>query len=88
MVGLLTFLIGRMFGFKARATPLALSGEDLNPDLALELADLAHRIRGHGAGRTVWDMCERFGVGPSQVTWEMLERVNHSPIVILRKMFK
>lgn len=86
--GFLTFLIGRTLGFKARATPLAISGEDLNPDLALELAEAAHRIRGHGAGRTVWDMSKRFGVGPSQVTWEMMDRANHSPIVILRKTCK
>lgn len=86
--GFLTFLIGRALRFKARATPLALSGEGLNPDLALELAEVAHRVRGYGAGRTVWDMCERFGVDPSQVTWEMLEGVKHSPIVILRKMNK
>lgn len=86
MGGFLTFLMGRALGFKARATPLALSGEGLNPDLALELAEAAHRIRGHGAGRTVWDMCDRFGVAPSQVTWEMLERVKHTPIVIIRKV--
>ncbi len=83
--GFLTFLVGRALGFRGRATPIAISGERLNPDLALELADAAHRIRGHGAGRTVWDMCERFGVGPSEVTWKMLERVEHSPIVILRR---
>jgi len=83
--GFMTFVLGRILGFKARATPLAISGESLNPDLALHLAEAAHRIRGYGAGRTVWDMSERFGVPPSHVTWRLLEGVEHFPIVIIRK---
>ena len=86
--GFLTFAFGRMLGFKARSTPIALAGGSLNPDWALTLANVAHRVSGHGAGRTVWDMSERLGTSLTGVTWEMLERVEHAPIVILRKIEK
>lgn len=84
--GFLTFVVGRMLGFKSRSTPIGLSGEVLNPDWALTLANIAHRVRGYGAGRTVWDMSERLGTSITGVTWEMLDRVIHVPIVILRKV--
>jgi len=84
--GFLTFVVGRMFGFESRSTPLALSGASLNPDWALTLANVAHRVRGHGAGRTVWDMSERLGTDLTGVTWGMLDGVDHAPIVILRKV--
>jgi F420-0:gamma-glutamyl ligase-like protein len=84
--GFLTFVVGRMLGFRSRATPIAFSGGAINPDWALTLANVAHRVRGHGAGRTVWDMAERMGVGLTGVTWEMLEEVDHYPIVILREV--
>ena len=51
---------------------------------ALEIAEVANRVRGFGAGRTVWDMAERFGVGLADVSWGMLETVKHKPIVIVR----
>ena len=84
--GFLTFVVGRMLGFKARSTPIALAGEALNPDLALTLANVAHRVSGHGAGRTVWDMSESMGTSITGVTWEMLEGAEHAPIVILREV--
>ena len=84
--GFFTFVVGRMLDFKSRSTPIALSGEGLNPDWALTLANVAHRVRGHGAGRTVWDMAERLGTDLTGVTWEMLDRVVHAPIVILRRV--
>jgi len=84
--GFLTFVFGRMLGFKSRSTPIGMSGEVLNPDWALTLANVAHRVQGHGAGRTVWDMAERLGTDLTGVTWEMLDRVVHAPIVILRKI--
>ncbi|RJS88662.1 gamma-glutamyl ligase [Candidatus Bathyarchaeota archaeon] len=82
--GFLTFVVGRTLGLRRRSTPIAISGGELNPDLALTLADIAHKIRGYGAGRTVWDMARRFKVGITGVTWEMLESVVHRPIVVLR----
>ena len=84
--GFLTFVVGRMLGFKSRPTPVGMSGEVLNPDWALTLANVAHKVRGHGAGRTVWDMAEKLGTDLSGVTWEMLDRVVHVPIVILRRV--
>ena len=82
--GFLTFLLGRKLDFTARSTPLAESGALRNPDFLLTLANVSHRVRGHGAGRTVWDMARSFGVGLTDVTWEMLRLVDHYPIVILR----
>ena len=82
--GFLTFVLGRVFRLKGRATPIAISGAELHPDYALTLADMAHRSRGRGAGRTVWSMARRFNVGVTEVTWEMLESVVHRPIVLLR----
>ena len=81
--GFLTFLLGRMLRLKARATPVASIGIG-NPDLALTLAEVADRVRGYGAGRTVWEMARRLGVELTGVTWRMLRRVEHHPIVILR----
>lgn len=84
--GFLTFVIGRILGFRSRPTPVAYIGKQINPDWTLTLANIAHRVRGHGAGRTVWDMSEKLGVGLTEVTWEMLDEIDHYPIVILRKM--
>jgi F420-0:gamma-glutamyl ligase-like protein len=82
--GFLTFVIGRLFNLKKRATPIALAGENINPDRALWFAHLAHNVSGSGAGRTVWGMSKRFEVDLTSVTWEMLETVDHSPIVVIR----
>lgn len=84
--GFLTFVAGRALGFRSRPTPVAYIGEQINPDWTLTLANIAHRVRGHGAGRTVWDMSEKLRVGLTEVTWEMLDEIDHYPIVILRKM--
>jgi F420-0:gamma-glutamyl ligase-like protein len=84
--GFLTFVFGRMWGFTSRSTPIAYSGGDLNPDWALTLANVTHRVRGHGAGRTVWDMIERLGVDFTGVTWGMLDLLDHYPILILRQV--
>ena len=82
--GFITFVIGRALGFTSRSTPIAYSGLDVNPDWALTLANVAHRVRGHGAGRTVWDMAEKMGVNITEVTWDMLASLDHYPILILR----
>lgn len=82
--GFLAFVLGRMLDFRSRSTPVAHAGGSINPDWALTLANIAHRVRRHGAGRTVWDMAETLGVGLTGVTWGMLDRVDHYPIVVLR----
>lgn len=82
--GFLAYVIGRMFKLKRRATPIAVAGCKLPAEKALEIAAIANRVRGFGAGRTVWDMAESFKVELTGVSWEMLETVKHKPIVIIR----
>jgi F420-0:gamma-glutamyl ligase-like protein len=84
--GFLTFVLGRMLGLKSRSTPVAIVGEQMNPDWALTLANVAHRVRGHGAGRTVWDMTETLETELTGVTWEMLDEIKHFPIVVVRSV--
>jgi len=84
--GLLAYLTGRFLKLKRRATPIALVGGKISVEEALEVAELANRARGFGAGRNVWDMVEAFGVSLTDVTWEMLDRVEHKPIVIVRQV--
>jgi len=83
-LGPIAYVVGRALKLKRRATPLAISGQIMGVDEALEIAELADNARGHGAGRTAWEMAERFGVGLTDVTWEMLMTVTHIPIVIVR----
>jgi len=82
--GVIAYVVGRALKLKKRATPLAVAGAELSPEEALELAKIANRTRGSGAGRTVWDMAKAFGTELRQVTWEMLEGVVHRPVVIIR----
>ena len=82
--GVITFLVGRILGFKARQTPIAIAGEPINPDRALWFARLFHRQCGGGAGRTAWSMSEKMETSLTGVTWEMLESVEHYPISIFR----
>jgi len=84
--GFLSYLIGRFLKMRHRATPVALAGAQMRAEEALEIAETANRARGFGAGRTVWDMAERFGVSVTEVTWDMLCRVEHKPIVIVKPM--
>ena len=82
--GFLSYLIGRFLKMRHRATPVALAGAQMRAEEALEIAETANRARGSGAGRTVWDMAERFGVSVTDVTWDMLCRLEHKPIVIAK----
>jgi len=84
--GIAAYLTGRFLELKRRATPIALAGCRISVEKALEIAELANRARGFGAGRNVWDMAEAFSVSITNVTWDMLDRVEHKPIVIVRKM--
>jgi F420-0:gamma-glutamyl ligase-like protein len=83
--GVFPYVIGRFFRLKNTATPLALAGSSLPTEEVLRIAELANRARGFGAGRTVWDMAEKFAVPLDNTSWEMLETVKHKPIVILRR---
>lgn len=82
--GFLAYVVGRMLKLRRRATPIAVAGCKLDAENALQIAEIANRVRGHGAGRTVWDMAEKFGVKLADVSWDMLETVKHKPIVIIR----
>ena len=82
--GFLAYVLGRVFNLQRRSTPIALIGSDLMTNTALEIAEAAHRLRGSGAGATVWDMARRFGVSLTHVSWEMLEGITHNPIVIFK----
>ena len=82
--GVIAYVIGRILRLKRRATPLVVAGADVSVEEALEIADVANRARGFGAGRTVWDMAETFGVPVTGVSWEMLDRIPHKPVVIVR----
>ena len=83
--GFLTFVIGRFFKLKQRATPNAVNGIELQIEDSLRLAELAHRARGSGAGRTIWDVAKRFDVGLSEVNWDMMNNVPHYPVVLIRQ---
>lgn len=85
MGGVLTFIIGRLLGFRARQTPIAVSGDPVNPDRTLWYANLFHRLCGGGAGRTVWSMSSNMDTSITGVTWEMLEAVDHFPITLIRQ---
>ena len=82
--GFVVYVLGRMFRFEMRATPLAVAGCTMPVETALEVAEVANRSRGFGAGRTVWDMADKFKVDLAGVSWEMLDTVKHKPIVIVR----
>jgi F420-0:gamma-glutamyl ligase-like protein len=83
--GFVSYVLGRMFRLKSRATPIAIAGCKIPVENALEIAEIVNWARGSGAGRTVWDMAEEFRVNLTDVSWEMLETVKHKPIVIVRK---
>ncbi len=82
--GVITYVLGRFFKLRNRATPLAVVGRKMSVDEALNIAELANHARGFGAGRTLWDMAETFNVSLTEVSWEMLEGIRHKPIVIIR----
>ena len=82
--GFLAYVLGRALNLRRRSTPIAVVGTDLTVNASLNIAEAAHRLRGSGAGATVWDMARRFGVSLTQVSWEMLEGIDHRPIVIFK----
>ncbi|MFH0850259.1 MAG: coenzyme F420-0:L-glutamate ligase [Candidatus Bathyarchaeota archaeon] len=82
--GFLTFIIGKTLRLQARQTPIAASGDRLNPDRALWLARLHHRLCGRGAGRTVWSMSREMETSLTGVTWQMMDSVRHYPVTVVR----
>lgn len=84
--GVATYILCRMLRCRRRSTPVAYVGEERSVEDLLDIAEIANRARGVGAGRTPWHMAERFHVGLGGVTWEMLESVPHYPVVVVRPL--
>lgn len=82
--GVAGYVLGRFLRFKKRATPLAIAGTRISVQEALDMAELASRARGFGAGRTIWEMASNLDVSLTSVTWEMLEKAKHTPLVVIR----
>jgi F420-0:gamma-glutamyl ligase-like protein len=80
-----SYLFGRLLRLKRRATPIAVVGSNMSDEEILEVAEIANKARGFGAGRNVWDMAETFDVSLTGVTWDMLDKVEHKPIVIVKR---
>ena len=83
--GIFAYIAGRSLKLRKHATPIAVTDIKLSVHEALRISTIANLTRGSGAGRTVWDMAERFGVSLTQTTWEMLAKIEHKPIVIIRR---
>lgn len=82
--GLISYIVGRLFKFRKRSTPIAVAGVRLHAEEALRIANIADRERGPGSGATVWDMAARFNVALTGITWDILSQVEHNPIVLIR----
>jgi len=82
--GILAYMVGRVFKLRMRATPIAVAGMMMSAETALQVAEVADRARGYGAGRSVWEMADTFDVSLTKVTWEMLDKIEHKPVVIVR----
>ncbi len=83
--GVLAYVIGRIFRFRKRPTPLAVACTEMRAEQALIIANIADKARGVGSGTTVWKMARHFQVDLTGVTWEMLSSVKHKPVVVVRK---
>jgi len=83
--GVVSYIVGRLFKFRKRPTPLAVAGGELQAKEALKIANIADRARGPGSGATVWDMAARFNASTTGINWEMLSEVKHKPVVLVRK---
>jgi F420-0:gamma-glutamyl ligase-like protein len=83
--GVTSYIIGRLFKFRKRPTPLAVAGDTLQAKEALKIANIADRARGPGSGATVWDMAARFNAPATGISWGMLAKVKHKPVVLVRR---
>jgi F420-0:gamma-glutamyl ligase-like protein len=85
-LGPLAYIIGRIFKWKPRSTPIALKGFDLSLEEALQVSAASNKARKSGAGKTIWEASRLFNTGLTNITWEMLEKIPHYPIVLIRKI--
>jgi len=84
--GVIVYVVSNVLGLRGWPTPIDCSGVNMPLRELLELCRAAERVRGHGAGRSVWEMAERFDTTLVGVTWKMLESIPHYPLVVARKL--
>jgi F420-0:gamma-glutamyl ligase-like protein len=87
-IGPAAFILGRILRLRPRSTPIAYTKTDHDPEAVLRIAAIANKARGDGAGKTIWDIAEKFGVPLTGVSWEMLEQIPHHPVVIVRRLIQ
>ena len=66
------------------ATPTGYCGRLVDLETLLKISEISDRVRGFGAGRTVFEVAERFNVGVEEVTWSHLEKIPHYPVILVR----
>lgn len=86
--GVVTYVFCNLLRLRSWPTPVAYAGRRMRIEDMLKVARVADKSRGHGAGRNVWEMAERFGVPLAGVNWEMLDAVPHRPIVVALNISK
>jgi len=84
--GVIVYAVSNVLGLRGWPTPVDCAGISMPLRELLELCKAAEPVRGHGAGRSVWEMAKRFDTTLVGVTWEMLESIPHYPLVIARKL--
>jgi F420-0:gamma-glutamyl ligase-like protein len=82
--GFITFVIGRIFKLRERATPVGVYNVNLDIDEILHISGTSHKLR-RSRGVTVWDIAAQFNTNIYSVTWEMLKKLKHCPIVVFRR---
>ncbi len=83
-LGFISYLAGRFLKLKRWPTPVSAYNVKIAFKELLEVLSECEKAMGSGAGLTVWDMAEKFGVGVDEVTWEMLESIEHKPVVLVK----
>ena len=85
--GFITFIIGRVFKLRERATPIGIYNVNLDIDEILHISGASHKLR-RSRGGTIWDTASQFNVNLDSITWEMLEKLKHYPIAIFRRAYR
>ncbi|MEM4461280.1 MAG: coenzyme F420-0:L-glutamate ligase [Candidatus Bathyarchaeia archaeon] len=82
----LGFIIGASLRWKARPTPIAVSGSYGSLEEVLEVCKIADKAMGYGLGRDIWDTSSRIGVQPTSLTWSILNKYRHKPYALVRRI--
>ncbi|MEM2740405.1 MAG: hypothetical protein QXQ29_06360 [Candidatus Bathyarchaeia archaeon] len=84
----LGFIIGASLRWKARPTPIAISGSYSSLEEVLEVCRVADRAMGYGLGRDIWDASSRFDIQLTGLTWDILMMHPHKPYALVRRIDK